>query len=79
MSIESEIASQVHLRFFYSNTTETRPPQVTGNVFDYEQYDTAFKSGDLIVYSGTGIISSVTKVRTRHRKPATKFKIIYFF
>lgn len=42
--------------------TETRPDQVVGNAFEYEQYEAAFKPGDLFIYSGTGIIASVTKV-----------------
>jgi hypothetical protein len=70
------VSGAIHLRVYHSSAKETRPaaqahahaphaqPDLAGPQFLYRPFKTAFKPGDLIGYSGHGIISGLQKIFT---------------
>jgi hypothetical protein len=58
-----DVRGRVRVRFLYSCSPETRPRQDIGqNVFFYDDYISQFKTGDLIVYSGVGMLDTFSKL-----------------
>eukprot|EP00013_Stygamoeba_regulata_P020334 CAMPEP_0177654494 /NCGR_PEP_ID=MMETSP0447-20121125/14366_1 /TAXON_ID=0 /ORGANISM="Stygamoeba regulata, Strain BSH-02190019" /LENGTH=764 /DNA_ID=CAMNT_0019158155 /DNA_START=75 /DNA_END=2366 /DNA_ORIENTATION=+ len=61
---KDKVTGKVLLRLFYSTSTETRPERGVEYRVDYEPYISQFKTGDLLIFSGRGILSTMTQLFT---------------
>ena len=59
------VSGKVHVRAYYSKAGETLPPgQAPEYKAFFHNYIGQFKTGDLILYSGVGVLPALTKVMT---------------
>jgi hypothetical protein len=61
---KDKVSGKVLLRMFYSTSTESRPERGVEYRVDYEAYLSQFKTGDLLIYSGRGVLSAMTQLFT---------------
>ncbi len=54
---------KIHLRLVLSNHTGLRPRRQLALAYDYQYESCAFKTGDVVAFSGIGLLSSLTKLR----------------
>mmetsp|Transcript_28591 Transcript_28591/g.79906 ORF Transcript_28591/g.79906 Transcript_28591/m.79906 type:complete len:818 (+) Transcript_28591:47-2500(+) len=58
------VTGKVHVRAYFSKVRETRPADHVGYKAFFHNYIGQFKTGDVIMYSGIGLLPSLTKVMT---------------
>eukprot|EP01087_Luapelamoeba_hula_P008534 TRINITY_DN2134_c0_g1_i4.p1 TRINITY_DN2134_c0_g1~~TRINITY_DN2134_c0_g1_i4.p1 ORF type:complete len:881 (-),score=144.54 TRINITY_DN2134_c0_g1_i4:21-2663(-) len=59
-----ELSGKLTVGTYYSKLVETRPPGVGPHTYSYQNYLSEMKTGDLIVYSGTGLLAALTQLAT---------------
>jgi hypothetical protein len=60
-----QVYGQVHVRYLFSAITETRPLKPEQQIkmeYFYTKNNTVFRAGDLIAYSGTGLLDTCNKL-----------------